>query len=191
MVYWKSLHSALTQKGQISDTRAAVWCADCLYTPYSFEFCMRDKKERRRTAKLRFSQQIFLTVSIFYFRIAKGFHLWEFCITLLWLSWSCSFTLCTGCHLEPAHSQVMKFYCISWFVSGYSASFLELTSTNTCKSDTEAEIPKWCRIFLIHCCTVSKHKAWGFCRWIWGILNCLDTDSWCAPIAWGILWEYE
>ena len=39
---------------------------------------------------------------MFYIRISKIFHVYEFCITLLCLSWSCSNTLSTGCHFEPS-----------------------------------------------------------------------------------------
>ena len=34
----------------------------------------------------------------------------KLCITLLWLSWSYSYTLCTGNHFEPAPSLRKKYY---------------------------------------------------------------------------------
>ena len=52
----------------------------------------------------------------------------EFCITLQWLSWSRSCTLCTGCHFEPAQSSPKMYYCTSW-ISG-SVSQIIKAATN-------------------------------------------------------------
>ena len=43
-------------------------------------------------------------------RTAKGFCLYAVCLTLLWLSQSCSHTLRTSCHTESAPSVNLKCY---------------------------------------------------------------------------------
>ena len=72
---------------------------------------MSKKKEEERRTKIDICTFDFLNCEkekwnsgiVLYIRIAKGFHLLEFCITLLCLSWSCSNTLSTGCHLNQSN----------------------------------------------------------------------------------------
>ena len=37
----------------MADSGAVIWCADCLYTPYAFELCMREKRKERKERKRR------------------------------------------------------------------------------------------------------------------------------------------
>ena len=88
-----------------------VWCVDRLCIPYSLHLCMREKKERKKTKEsnnnkiniftpgvLTCERDKWKSRSMFYIRKAKGFC--QFCITLLWLSSRCGYSLCT--HLFEA-----------------------------------------------------------------------------------------
>ena len=78
---------------------------------------------------------------VHYIRIGKGFHLEEFCITLLCLSWRCSNTLCTGCHFQPVQSLLRStsilcdLYARNVFCTvPYSRIWLVWLHTRFCKS---------------------------------------------------------
>ena len=55
-----SSYAALTKKRKISDSRPFTWCAEHLYTPYTFELCLMKKKKEEKEQNLniavRFSQ---------------------------------------------------------------------------------------------------------------------------------------
>ena len=61
-------HTALTNKMQISDSRAIIWCADHSSRLYSFrvmhegEERRKNKKERKKRTESKFSCSIFSTV---------------------------------------------------------------------------------------------------------------------------------
>ena len=99
-----------------------------------FELCMRERKERkietkkernkqtkehrnkRRRTELKFSRSIFSTerringmLGVYFTIEYMCFHLHEFCITLLHLSWCCFQTLSTGPNFEPAQFLIEKY----------------------------------------------------------------------------------
>ena len=57
-----SLHAALAKKRKIFDSSHVAWCAVRLYTPYTFELYVREKKkkeERRREQNRNFRARFF------------------------------------------------------------------------------------------------------------------------------------
>ena len=90
------------------------------------ELCLmkKKKKEKRKNKKknkIEISAFDFLdgeekswdSGAIFDTRIAKRFHVQEFCISSLRLSWSCFHTLSTGCYFKPAQCLLKRYYITS------------------------------------------------------------------------------
>ena len=105
--------------------------------------CVREKrkkkkKEDRKKNKIEFFTFDFLACkkdqcnsgSIFDIKIAKGVHLQELCIILLFSSWSCSHFWGTENHFEPAQSLFKDYYTVflarKIFSSRFSSIFLYL-----------------------------------------------------------------
>ena len=78
-----------------------------------FELYLMKKKNKMKILAFHFldcEEKSWDSGGAFDIRIAKVFHLQEFCISSLRLSWSCSHTLSTGCLLKPAQSLLKRYY---------------------------------------------------------------------------------
>ena len=134
-----SLHAALTQKEKISDGRVVVWYADLFVHAIQVLSYLWRKRKKRKKNKVEIFTFDFLVCEknywnsggIFHIRITKGFHLQDFRITLLWLAWSCFYTLCTG-HLlnRPIPTWEVLLYFLIHYLHIYKEVYKNLYHVN-------------------------------------------------------------
>ena len=119
-----SSYAALNQKRNISGSRAVIWYADHLYTPYNFEFCGRKRREQNQNFHIQFSL-------VFKGFIQLGIH---FTIELLRvqpirvLHYSALVILRYRIPIKPVQS-LLKNYCRTFLFLSFSCQYFSVLLT--------------------------------------------------------------
>ena len=103
-------------KRHILNGRVVIWHLERLHIPCTFRAMCERKKEQNGNFYTWFShpcERLAQLGHIFHKSIVNTFCMQAFYITLLWVLWNCSYTLCTAGHFEHDPSLLKTYYSTS------------------------------------------------------------------------------